>query len=139
MAGYTDVTQSPFKLYSFKHGNTTIADANSILSVNLDKIIDRVERFAGTSITAVNNPINRISASVTVRFLNPNNIVSHTAAAANVEIKYIDGADTPTTGTLTIGPMRAGSIRFVHDTSGSGYYEQDFVMEGSTLTFTASI
>ena len=133
---YTDEANAGFRITEFKHGSTAVA---GMVRAVIEKIINREVIKADANNAPVARPIDEIDARVTAEFLDASAGFSETAAAASI-VATFSQADGSSSGSVTVGPMRAGSITHTMARNQGGHATQQvFEMEGSTLTYSVTV
>lgn len=132
---YASEADAGHRITSITHGGTELKGP---LGVTLEKVVEREVRQAGANNAPVSRPVAFLDARVTARFLDTAGGISETAAAASLVANFTDGAGDA--GSVTMGPLKAGSIRHTMERNQGGFaVEQDFELEGATLTYTPAI
>lgn len=104
---------------------------------NIEKVIDREVIAADGNNYPVSRPINTLDARITVECLDQVAGLAETSAAANCVLSYTEAGGTSGVS-VTVGAMRAGSIRHQWNRSMGGFgLAQDMELEGP-LTYTVT-
>jgi hypothetical protein len=134
---FTNDKNQAFKITTVTFNATEL---KGVVSARVSKIVERTPRFSGSSISPVSNPVTLLSARAEITFADQNSPISHTAAAGNIVVNMVDGADTPNTGSVTIGTMRASGVEHSWGNRGDdNLVTQVFDFEGSSLTYTPTL
>jgi len=126
---------TPHLLTSMTHDGATLKGA---LGCVIRKIVERAARRANGNISPVSAPVSRLDAEAVCRFSDHSGGISHTASSGSIVANFSGGDGGA--GSVTIGPMVAGSIVHTFERSPEGMpVEQTFQLEGSALTYSVSI
>ena len=131
---YTNANQAVYRITSVLHGSSTLVD---VKSCTVEKVINFDILRADKDNTPVSRPINMIDARVLVNFLDTNSPIAHTVSAANVVANFTGGDGT--VGSITIGTMKAGSVTHSLNPYDAKEISQEFVFQGTSLTYTPTI
>lgn len=132
---YSNEQNAGYRITSLTHGAT---EQKGALGCLLEKIVEREPIMAGSNNSAVARPVNVLDARVVARFLDTAGAIAETVAAANYTAAFTDAAGNA--GSVVMGTMVAGSVRHTMERNQGGFsIEQDFELEGSSLTYTPTI
>jgi hypothetical protein len=101
----------------------------------MEKIVEREVLQAEEENTPVSRPVDRVDARTVFAVLDGSSMIAESTAAANciTEFKAADAGS----GSVTHGPMVAnGYVPTMGRNQGGFRFEQEFVMEGTSLTET---
>lgn len=131
---YTNEKDAGHRITSVTFGGTEI---KSVLGASIEKIVEREVRQAGSNNTPVSRPVAALDARATIRFLDLNGAVSHTAAAANIVVSFSSDGGT---GSVTVGTMLASGVTNTFERGQGGFSaDQVFELEGTSLAYTPTI
>lgn len=131
---YTNEKDAGHRITSVTFNSTEI---KSVLGATIEKIVEREVRQAGSNNTPVSRPVSALDARATVRFLDFNGAVLHTASAANLVVNFSSDGGT---GSVTVGTMLASGVTNTFERGQGGFAaEQTFELEGTSLTYTPTI
>jgi len=131
---YSDASNAAFRLTTVTHGGTELAGA---LGCTIRKIVDRAILKADKDSTPISRPINLIDAIADITFLDQSGPIAHGASVGNIVATFSTGAGG--SGSITIGGMVAGSVTHNLGEGPGKNVSQEFLFQGSSLTYTPTV